>query len=183
MQGDQPGPGNGFKRLGLLRIFLFKAFQKRDDLCGVGVHIVTQIDGVHHADLARIFAIGVALHQFGTALGQRSAVLPVGVQAGANPLAEFVFTQSTAGIAVFNRVQNLEVGLERGIVGAHPKRRRTTHFCIRIGGLQILLLLLVILTQPEVGFVDGPVPGVFPCEVANRLHIQLAVLRALVSGV
>ena len=181
LQRDEPGARHGLERFGLLRILLLEAAQERHDPLGVGVHVVAEMDGVHHADLARIFVVRRPPGEVGAALGQPRAVLPIGVQTAADARPHVGFAQS--GVAVFDGVQYLEIGLQGGVIGAHAKRRRPANFVVGRGRGQIVTALLTILAQPEVRLVDGPVLGIAADEVVDRLNVPLRVRFALVAGV
>ena len=183
LQRDEPGARHGLERLGLLRILLLEPAQKRHDPLGVGVHVVAEMDGVHHADLARILVVRRPPGEFGAALGQPCAVLPIRVQAAADARPHVGFAQPLAGVAVFDGVQHLEVGLQGGVVGAHAKRRRPADLVVGRGRGQVVAALLTILAQPEMRLVDGTVLGIAADEVVDRLNVPLRVSVALVAGV
>ena len=141
------------------------------------------MDGVHDADLAGILVVRRPPGEFGAALGQPRAILPIGVQAAADARPHVGFAQPAAGVAVFDGVQHLEVGLQGGVVGAHTERRCPADLVVRRGRGRIIAALLTILAQPEMRLVDGTVLGIAADEVVDRLNVPLRVRVALVAGV
>ena len=110
-------------------------------------------------------------------------MLPIGVQTAADARPHVGFAEPVVGIAVFDGVQHLEIGLQGGVVGAYAKRRRPADFVVGRGRSQIVATLLTIFAQPEVRLVDGTVLGIAADEVVDRLNVPLRVRLALAAGV